>query len=190
MAVERFEKRDGLEWFTERARTYTKRDTLAAEAGFPSWEALEAAPEIERQLARVMMVEPYLNGFGLGLNKGRLMNVPKADWAKKKKKVLVSDRRYLRNKVEEVKWVVGWIENNLKPRKSLNRDYTSYGLKHLVERHYTATHDDFKYVSNGQFIAAAMIAGYGYQRYDGANVLFTVSSRSITLLNREINAAG
>lgn len=55
---------------------------------------------------------------------------------------------------EQVKTCEEWIKNNARKRETMNKDRTSYGLKHDVER------DTGKYVTNGAFIQAAINLGY------------------------------
>ncbi len=50
--------------------------------------------------------------------------------------------------------------------KTLNQKRSSYGLKHLVERHYG------RYCSNGSFIAAAIFMGFRFVA-DGPNAPLT-----------------
>jgi len=47
----------------------------------------------------------------------------------------------------------------MKPIESINREVTSYHLKHMAE-HYFKT-----YITNGVFIAAALHYGYQYKRH-------------------------
>jgi|SRR5215203_473391 len=50
-----------------------------------------------------------------------------------------------------------WIMKNCEPRKTINHNHSSYGLKHVVER------DVEEYISNGAFIKAAIELGYKYK---------------------------
>ena len=63
-----------------------------------------------------------------------------------------------------------WLRENITPIKTLTVD--SYGMKHVMER---ATG---RYVTNGEFIAAALIVGYTF-RYAEPNVLFGMSARDL-----------
>lgn len=56
-----------------------------------------------------------------------------------------------------ITWLLQWGRK----RKSLNYDWTSYQLKHVVER-WAGT-----YISNGAFIQAAINLGYKIKRYRG-----------------------
>ena len=47
-----------------------------------------------------------------------------------------------------------WIETHVRPRKTVNKRYSSYGLKHIAENYICG------YISNEEFIAAMETAGY------------------------------
>nr|ALS91550.1 putative vacuolating cytotoxin [uncultured bacterium] len=59
-----------------------------------------------------------------------------------------------------------------KPRtKGINRKRNSYGLKHVAE-------GDIGYITNGQFIAAAIHSGFEYEQVNtGANMHFNSSEK-------------
>ncbi len=77
--------------------------------------------------------------------------------------------------------------SQLEPRKSLNRDYSTYNLKHQAERlsreRGIATHLG-NYVCNGVFIAAALSAGFTVRRIDWSSL-----SGFINATTRSIKAA-
>ena len=50
-----------------------------------------------------------------------------------------------------------WIKNNCIRRRSINKDFSSYWLKHVCERNMR------HYIPNGCFIAAALANGYRYK---------------------------
>lgn len=50
--------------------------------------------------------------------------------------------------------LVAWIKNNIRPRRTVNKTYTSYGLKHIAER------DLNLYISNNQFKDAMLQCGF------------------------------
>lgn len=61
-----------------------------------------------------------------------------------------------------------WIQKWITPRKTINDEKGSYGLKHVVERNTNT------YISNGAFIKAAIDLGYKYKQYD-LNASFNMS---------------
>ena len=78
----------------------------------------------------------------------------------------------------------------IEKRKSIDRTQTSYGWKHLVERLLTTVHGEHVYISNGEFIAAALIAGFKIRplEHGGPNCFLNLSRRSLQkLAGRYIN---
>lgn len=141
---------------------------VAVRAGYPSWAGLLQAPEHDRQLAAVMTREPRLTRFGMGAGAfGKTREERLADFAR--------GRAELRASAGEVAEVTTWLLANIAPIRTINRDWTSYQHKHMVERVIG------RYVANGEFIAAAIIAGYPYRQesWDSPNVCFAMSSRSV-----------
>lgn len=61
-----------------------------------------------------------------------------------------------------------WLDEWSRPRKTINGDYGSYFLKHVVERWCG------EYIPNGAFIAAAIESGCDYVR-QGPNARFNLS---------------
>lgn len=61
---------------------------------------------------------------------------------------------------EEVEVCKRWINEFIGKRKTINDEYSSYGLKHKVEKWA----EDTDYISNGAFIQAAVDLGYEYRR--------------------------
>lgn len=146
---------------------------VAVESGFDHWRALLASSEIERLLVVKMVEEPLLHVRGIGTmdaNRGKPREVRAAKMA--------ADRVALRRSVDDVAWTVEWLKANVAPIKTINRRRTSYDLKHIAERRSPK-----KYLLNGVFIAAAMVAGYPMEiGVDSPNPSFGMSERSIKKL--------
>lgn len=144
---------------------------VAVSAGYASWDALRGASSADRDLAAAMALEPHLciNGFGAGS-----FDVP----LETRRARFTGWRLELRRCSAHVAEIREWLESNVERRKTINPDYGSYGLKHIAERHLGA------YVANGEFVAAAIIAGYPYRRGEGTspNATFGMSSRSLAML--------
>jgi len=73
-------------------------------------------------------------------------------------------------------------------RKSLNRDYTSYGMKHTAEqisRKHGIRTDLGDYVSNGVFIAAALYEGFDVRkiRWGDLNAFLNISTKAVKNLS-------
>lgn len=88
-------------------------------------------------------------------------------------------RAELANDGATVAKVMRWLKR-IEKRRTINNDYTSYGLKHLAEPWVG-------YVRNGSFIAAAMLCGFkwAHRWQDGSNVRFAMDQRSIEALSYE-----
>ena len=71
----------------------------------------------------------------------------------------------------EVQAAKNWIKQHCWERKTMNWNLSSYRLKHNMERE-TGT-----YVSNGNFIKAAVLLGYR-MRSDYPNCIFNMSIKS------------
>ena len=139
---------------------------IAVESGFENWVKLSGASEIELRLVIVMEGAPQLSDFGIGLFDGGCGLT-----LDERKSKLADERQKLREKVIEVEWLVQWLPLNIASIKTIQR--SSYGLKHRVERY-----SPNKYITNGVFIAAAIIAGYPYKfQTDSANVDFGMSKK-------------
>jgi len=84
--------------------------------------------------------------------------------------------------------------SRLEKRKSLNKNSTSYGLKHMVERYEGEYRKSGRiaigYVSNGMFIAAAIHAGLDMapSHYGSPNAVFNISQRSLNASGRGVRA--
>lgn len=74
--------------------------------------------------------------------------------------------------------IVTWIHDNFAKRKTINRDYTSYGLKHVAE-------PEIGYTSNGFFICAMIAADFEFRiprdLWRDCNAFFNISTRSVNL---------
>lgn len=137
---------------------------VAVRAGYPSWAGLLRCV----QQAAVMTREPRLTRFGIG--SGAFHKTREERLA-----AFVSGRAELRASADQVAEVTAWLLANIAPIRTINRDWTSYQHKHMVERVIG------QYVANGELIAAAIIAGYPYRHesWDSPNVYFAMSSRSV-----------
>jgi len=93
---------------------------------------------------------------------------------------LAAYRKDLVDRAWDVAWTMAWLDGHIAPIKSINRKHTSYGLKHLAEKYHPGG-----YITNGVFIAAAIMSGYEYSaKLGGPNVQFSMSQRDIKTLSR------
>ena len=142
---------------------------IAVEHGFTKWKELAEGSPVELHLAITMAKEPFLTDFGIGLYE-EARKLPKEQREAK----LREERKTLRKSVDAVWRTVDWLRENIQPIKTINTKHSSYGLKHVAEK-------DVGYITNGVFIAAAMIAGYPYKiEYGSPSPYFGMSEKSIT----------
>ena len=71
-----------------------------------------------------------------------------------------------------IKRVMDYILHRFEKAKKINRNRSSYGLKHVVERGIGA------YVANGELIAAMLLLGFTHSP-DGINAMFNVTEQSV-----------
>ena len=127
------------------------------------------------KLKALMDEHPTLNDFGIG--HGSAHDWPD-DSPEFKASILQTERHALLDNVADVTWTIRWLRLNVEPIKTINRRHSSYGLKHLAEKFSPNL-----YLSNGVFIAAALLVGYPFE-LDPPNAMFGMSERSLKRLNR------
>lgn len=115
----------------------------------------------------VLVREPHLstNGFGLAPRMTGMETLAERQ----------EDFRRHRDQLEraavQVVTVHQWLRKNIRPIKSPGQG--SYGMKHVVENALG------QYVSNGELIAAALMAGYPMGKIHGPNTDFGMSKRDV-----------
>ncbi|MDW4905140.1 hypothetical protein RB628_07210 [Streptomyces sp. ADMS] len=119
-------------------------------------------------LAEVMQQHPRLTSFGIGVFD------PLRKTAEQRRTDLAVGREELAGGVAMVMETAEWLRENVTPIKIPAA--SSYSVKHVMER---ATG---RYVTNGEFIAAALVAGYTF-KYAQPNVLFGMSARDLKRMN-------
>lgn len=77
--------------------------------------------------------------------------------------------------MEELRTALRFLETFAFRRKTFNKKFGSYGLKHRVEV-WGYAHEMASYIANGAFILAAMLAGFKYKRsrLSGPNCIFNI----------------
>lgn len=73
--------------------------------------------------------------------------------------------------------LVNWILDKLEPSKGINKNYSSYGLKH-----YFSDDVDSFYIKNGAFKGAMLVAGFKVANKDFQNWNFNIKTKSVTKL--------
>jgi hypothetical protein len=108
------------------------------------------ANEFETKVAEVKINYPDLTQFGFG-GEGEI-------------------------RMDAVHLCAEWLleHDGLDRRKTINKNFSSYALKHAVER------DKKQYIANGEFICAALALGYKMMRprHKTANAYFNIKNFS------------
>ncbi len=144
---------------------------VARKHGFKTWKELLDSSPIEQKLAITMERHPLLNDYGaIAATESRLSKEERMEMFRK-------HRGTLRESSAMVDRTFTWLLKNVAPIKTINRSRTSYGLKHIAE-------NDIGYITNGVFIAAAIIAGYPYFMDNHPNVCFGMSKKSLSIIDQ------
>jgi hypothetical protein len=123
---------------------------------------------------KILDEHPRLTSFGMGIYRRH------TDTAQQRADEFDKERTHLRNSLPIVITVALWLTANIGMIKTPTRG--SYGLKHLAES--SIGH----YVTNGQLIAAALIAGYPMREAGGPNPLFGMRKRDLDRAEAAVNA--
>ncbi len=87
-------------------------------------------------------------------------------------------RAILLAKAEQVRSVSEWLNSNVAKIKTINTNFTSYGFKHVIAEYVG-------YMTNGVFIAAAIMAGFKHRTRSGSlSVYFSMSMDSYKRLSK------
>ncbi|WP_203756472.1 hypothetical protein [Actinoplanes cyaneus] len=128
-----------------------------------------------QSLTEVMDQQPLLTYFGFGVSWRR------GQTAEERRTELAAGRTRLAGHDESVREIAAWLRDNVTPIKTPT--VGSYGMKHVVEDLIG------RYVSNGELIAAALVAGYPHRHIDGPNATFGMSARDVDRLRKAARAA-
>lgn len=143
--------------------------------GFP--ETLE---DVKRALPLLLKGMPTLNACGMMICEGpRYASKDKEAWDLK----FAKERKELLDHAENVFDLMVWIKTYFKKRATINRSTNSYGLKHRAEEFFRAI-GLCRYVANGEFIAAAILAGFRKFHQSRFSLSFAISEGSLTDLRR------
>lgn len=132
-----------------------------------------ARSDIEKVIEQV----PGLNDFGIGVFN------PHAKTASERQRELVEGKATLLDSIEAVYKCCEWLKD-VERIKGINTRHNSYGLKHIAET-------EIGYITNGVFIAAAILLGFDYRIINGGpNVAFNMSESSIKAIRRRQKELG
>lgn len=84
----------------------------------------------------------------------------------------------------QLDWALDFARACGEPIRTINKNHTSYGLKHLAERRAKKlSNNGVNYITNGALILAMVDAGFRFVRDgDSPNVFFNVSERELKKL--------
>lgn len=123
---------------------------------------------------RILLEYPDLTAFGFGLYGNH-----EARTDKESRDEFDAEQQELYDNRHEIVLALEWL-NKAKKTMTINRDNSSYGLKHMAESYHRniGVVDDC-YISNGAFIAAAVLAGFTIERcrVDSPNAYMNISKR-------------
>lgn len=119
----------------------------------------------------VLNREPSLTDHGFGVFDGHRLS------REERRQKLAAGRENLRESLATVVRIHEWLRANIRPIKT--PDKGSYGTKHIAENAMG------EYVTNGQFIAAALMAGYPMGTPDGPNAAFGMSKKDLDRFPRK-----
>src|SRR5262245_23937425 len=114
-------------------------------------------------IAAVLKRERRLSAYGIGLYNA----VSRAEG----EEMFRRDGEDLMADVDGCTRAESWIRGMAR-RKTINRDRSSYGLKHVAEA-------EVGYITNGAFICAAIHLGFAYEARSGPNPGFNISEKSV-----------
>lgn len=82
---------------------------------------------------------------------------------------------------DDILIAVNWCRDNFDQAKSFDNAHTSYGLKHVLESQLHL------YLSNGQFKAAMLLAGFKEKSKEDLNWVFNISkkSKALTMIDKQ-----
>jgi hypothetical protein len=123
-------------------------------------------------IRKVIVQIPQLTDFGVGIFRTPGMSRQEA------KVKFQREQEALLGQGDACAKICEWLAD--KPKiKSINRHRSSYGLKHLAE-------EEIGYITNGQFIAAAIHSGFKFQLEPsgGPNVSFNISEKALTSIKK------
>lgn len=90
---------------------------------------------------------------------------------------------------EQLDWALDFAHACGEPIRTINKNHSSYGLKHLAERRAKIlSHNEVYYITNGALILAMVDAGFRFVRDgDSPNVCFNISERNLKRLIKQYN---
>jgi hypothetical protein len=155
---------------------------IAREACFNNWNELVASNNEQLSVAKILYQNQTLNGNGIRFNWQRLTKLSLVE----QKKERWNYRREILEKYVFLYSLSAFLRQNITQINTLNRFRSSYKIKHMVERSMEQYGFIENYVSNGELIVAATLAGFSWKPctsdYQGLSVYLNMSQKSLKLL--------
>jgi hypothetical protein len=89
--------------------------------------------------------------------------------------------KHIQNKVDNFNKVYStarYLAKNIRKRTTINKNYSSYGLKHIIEY-------EVGYMSNGEFILSALLAGFKMYNEYSINPSFNMNTKDIKFIGEK-----
>lgn len=165
---------------------FTKRASKSGNSYLPDWyEQVTTRPSVKKtrptnqDFLKAIEKEPYLIDFGIHCSS----HIDRKLTSKENKEIYLGQRdSFAHSGYREFSLCCEWLRDCQK-RKTINTSFSSYGLKHMVEKWARKTGKDDYYVSNGAFIAAAIHMDFDWKPdFDSPNVRFNISGKSSPIM--------
>lgn len=155
---------------------------IAKEATFNNWNELISANEQELAVAKVLYSYPTMCNDGLCLFK----DITTKNSVNEQKNKLTQGRRGLLTRSDIIVKVSDILKKYIEYTKTIRSDYNSYKIKHFIEQSLYAFGIDECYLSNGELIVAAIVAGFNFrpcsQEAYSLNAYFNMQKKSLEKL--------
>lgn len=154
---------------------------IAREAGFNNWNELMSASENELKVAQVLYKNLGLNKSGIRFDFQEMKKMNKIE----KRQYQNENRRELINNSDFIMKISDLLTKKIRSTSTIRKIHSSYKIKHIIERSLLTFGIDETYVSNGELIVAAIIAGFNFSPcnpYEGLNVYFNMQGKSLMSL--------
>ena len=155
---------------------------IAKEASFANWNELISANEQELSVAKVLYSYPTICNDGLCLFK----DITTKNSVNEQKTKLAQGRRVLLTRSDTIVKVSDILKKHIEYTRTIRSDYSSYAIKHFIERSLHMFGINDSYLSNGELIVAAIIAGFNFrpcsQDTYSLNAYFNMQKKSLEKL--------
>ena len=154
---------------------------IAKESGFNNWNELKNATGNELKVAHILYKNIGLNASGIRFNLQAMRKMNKIE----KQQYRTESRRVLLDNSDFIIKVSELLSKSIMPTSTIRNTHSSYKIKHIVERSLSSFNIEGTYVSNGELIIAASIAGFKFTPcipYEGLSVYFNMQKKSLMAL--------